>query len=152
MYNFPEELREVVNDHWSQFPPQHPLVADIFGILFFVLTVVNFIANSLVIYVYLGTEELKTPVRISKKEKYINSQVLFFHFQANMLMVNLAISDLCIFCSQGPALFINAFAADFWMYGTLWCKLYGCTGGIFGNFSYSPQAHCGHIGIFVQKL
>ena len=69
MYNFPEELREVVNDHWSQFPPQHPLVADIFGILFFVLTVVNFIANSLVIYVYLGTEELKTPVRISKKEK-----------------------------------------------------------------------------------
>ena len=69
MYNFPEELREVVNDHWSQFPPQHPLVADIFGILFFVLTVVNFIANSLVIYVYLGTEELKTPVRISKKKK-----------------------------------------------------------------------------------
>ena len=62
MYNFPEELREVVNDHWSQFPPQHPLVADIFGILFLVLTVVNFISNFLVIYVYLGTEELRTPV------------------------------------------------------------------------------------------
>ena len=62
-----------------------------------------------------------------------------------MLMVNLAISDLCIFCSQGPALFINAFAADFWMYGTLWCKLYGCTGGIFGNFSYSPHTHCGQL-------
>ena len=62
MYNFPEELREVVNDHWSQFPPQHPLVADIFGILFLVLTVVNFTSNFLVIYVYLGTEELRTPV------------------------------------------------------------------------------------------
>ena len=64
MYNFPEELREVVNDHWSQFPPQHPLVADFFGILFLILTVVNFIANSLVIYVYLGTPELRTPVSI----------------------------------------------------------------------------------------
>ena len=54
-------------------------------------------------------------------------------FQANMFMVNLAISDLGIFCSQGPLMFINAFASDFWMYGTLWCKLYGCTGGIFGS-------------------
>ena len=65
--------------------------------------------------------------------------VLFqLNFQANMLMVNLAISDLCIFCSQGPLMFINAFASDFWMYGTLWCQLYGCTGGIFGNFFPLP--------------
>ena len=49
-----------------------------------------------------------------------------------MLMVNLAISDLGIFTTQGPLMFINAFASPFWMWGSFMCRLYGCLGGIFG--------------------
>ena len=49
-----------------------------------------------------------------------------------MLMVNLAVSDLAMFTTQGPLMFINAFASPFWMYGSFMCKLYGCLGGIFG--------------------
>ena len=64
MDNFPEDLREVVSDHWAQFPPQHPLIVDFFGILFFCLTITNLFANSLVIYVFLANKDLRTPVRI----------------------------------------------------------------------------------------
>ena len=50
-------------------------------------------------------------------------------------MINLAISDLGIFTTQGPLMFINAFASPFWLYGSFMCKLYGCLGGIFGACS-----------------
>ena len=42
MDNFPEELREVVNDHWAQFPPQiwgqNPMVVQFFAIFYFLVT------------------------------------------------------------------------------------------------------------------
>ena len=56
-----------------------------------------------------------------------------FTLQANMLMVNLAVSDCGIFITQGPLMFINAFASPFWLYGAFMCRLYGCLGGIFGK-------------------
>ena len=62
MDNFPEELREVVHDHWGQFPPQHPLVVDMFGIFFLFLTFVCLFGNGLVIYIFLFTKSLRTPV------------------------------------------------------------------------------------------
>ena len=64
MDHFPDELREVVHNHWGTFPPQHPLVVDLFGILFFVLTFASFFGNGLVIYVFLATKSLRTPVSI----------------------------------------------------------------------------------------
>ena len=65
MDHFPDELREVVHNHWGTFPPQHPLVVDLFGILFFVLTFASFFGNGLVIYVFLATKSLRTPVSIT---------------------------------------------------------------------------------------
>ena len=62
MDNFPDELREVVHDHWASFPPQHPLVVDLFGVFFLVLTFASFFGNGLVIYVFLATKNLRTPV------------------------------------------------------------------------------------------
>ena len=62
MDGFPDELREVVDNHWEQFPPQHPMVIDFFGVLFFFLWCICFFGNALVIYVFLGAKELRTPV------------------------------------------------------------------------------------------
>ena len=56
LYDLPDDLKEVVSDHWAKFPPQHPLITHIFGILFFVLWVVNFFGNGLVIYIFLKTK------------------------------------------------------------------------------------------------
>ena len=113
MDGFPDHLRDVVDDHWGTFPPQHPLVVDLFGIFFFVLTLASVFGNGLVIYVFLTTKSLRTPT--------------------NMYIINLALADVGIMLTQGPLMFINAFTSDFWMWGSLICKLYGCTGGIFGK-------------------
>ena len=62
MDGFPDELREVVDSHWEQFPPQHPMVIDFFGVLFFFLWCICFFGNALVIYVFLTSKDLRTPV------------------------------------------------------------------------------------------
>ena len=62
MDGFPDELREVVDSHWEQFPPQHPMVIDFFGVLFFFLWCICFLGNALVIYVFLTSKDLRTPV------------------------------------------------------------------------------------------
>ena len=133
--NFPESLREVVHDHWGTFPPQHPLVVDLFGIFFFVLTFLSLFGNGLVIYVFLATKSLRTTViLIYLIIKWCWTVLeLRFLFQTNMFVVNLALSDCGIMLTQGPLMFINAFYDNHWMWGSFLCKLYGCTGGIFGK-------------------
>ena len=59
---FPDQIRDVVHEHWGKFPPQHPLVVDIFGLIFFLLTIMSLFGNGLVIYIFLATKQLRTPV------------------------------------------------------------------------------------------
>jgi len=61
-----------------------------------------------------------------------------------MFIVNLAISDVGIMLTQGPLMFINAFASDFWMWGSLLCKIYGAMGGIFGTSSILSMVVIGY--------
>ena len=60
------ELREVVNDHWAQFPPQiwgqNPMVVQFFAIFYFLVTSICVVGNILVIYVFLSNKELRIPV------------------------------------------------------------------------------------------
>ena len=62
MDGFPDELREVVHEHWGTFPPQHPMIVDFFGILFFFFWCIAFFGNGCVIYIFLTTKSLRTPV------------------------------------------------------------------------------------------
>ena len=64
MDNFPEHLKDVVNEHWAQFPPRNNFVVLFFGVCFAFLTIVNLVTNSFVIYVYLTNKELCIPVSI----------------------------------------------------------------------------------------
>ena len=65
MDGFPDELREVIHEHWGQFPPQNPMIIDLFGIMFFFLAFFSFCGNGFVIYVFLSKKSLRTPVSIS---------------------------------------------------------------------------------------
>lgn len=44
--DMPDELREVVDDYWGQFPPQHPLIKDAFGVLLASSTLCHFLATA----------------------------------------------------------------------------------------------------------
>ena len=63
--DMPDELREVVDDYWGTFPPQHPLIKDAFGVMFGLLFIISFFGNGCVLYVFLGTKSLRTPVSFS---------------------------------------------------------------------------------------
>ena len=113
MDNFPEDLKRVVHEHWGQFPPQHPLIGDLIGFIFFFLWCTSFFGNAVVIYIFMSEKSLRTPT--------------------NIFIVNLAFSDMCMITTQGLPCVITAFASDHWMFGALLCEVYACLGGIFGN-------------------
>jgi hypothetical protein len=60
--DFPPDLKDIVHPYWGEFPPQHPLITDLFGILFFVLWIVAVLGNGCVILVFLTTKNLRTAV------------------------------------------------------------------------------------------
>jgi len=113
--DFPDELREVVHDHWGNYPPQHPLIKDAFGLLFGMLFIVAASGNLCVIYVFMGTKRLRTP--------------------SNLFIVNLAFSDLLMYTTQAFPVFINTLYSSTWMYGANGCRIYACIGAIFGTVS-----------------
>jgi r-opsin len=62
--NFPEDLKSVVHPHWGTFPPQHPLIVDLFGVIFFFFWIIAFLGNGCVIYIFLSTKSMRSPVGI----------------------------------------------------------------------------------------
>jgi len=114
--DMPDELREVVDEYWGQFPPQHPLIKDAFGILFGLLYIISFFGNGCVLYVFLTTKTLRTPT--------------------NYFVLNLAFSDLLMMTGQALPIFFNMVAGeDYWCWGVLGCKLYAVHGAIVGTSS-----------------
>eukprot|EP00095_Tigriopus_kingsejongensis_P007511 maker-scaffold103_size370364-snap-gene-0.19 protein:Tk07511 transcript:maker-scaffold103_size370364-snap-gene-0.19-mRNA-1 annotation:"opsin" len=111
----PAGLESVLPDIWKNYPPEHPMITDFFAVVIFILWGINVVGNGLVIFVFLTTKTLRTPT--------------------NMFVVNLAFSDLCMMTFMGPSVAVNAFVSDYWIYGALYCQLYGLIGAIFGTAS-----------------
>ena len=132
---------EVIDEHWGQFPPQHPLINHIVGICFLFLWLINLFGNGSVCYIFLKVKSLRTP--------------------SNMFVVNLAFSDLCMMTTMGLPVIINAFTQRYWMWGPFGkkihiirfyfkqflisaCRLYGCLGAIFGTCSIMTMVVIGY--------
>ena len=49
----PEDVLAVTHEHWMQFPPCHPFIQHICGLLFFVLWFISTVGNGLVIFIFL---------------------------------------------------------------------------------------------------
>lgn len=43
----------VTHHHWTVFPPVHPFIQHVVGIIFFCLWIVSCVANGLVVFVFL---------------------------------------------------------------------------------------------------
>jgi hypothetical protein len=50
-------------DIWKKFPPQHPLIIHVVALIYILLWIVNTVGNWLVIYIFVPTKSLRTPVR-----------------------------------------------------------------------------------------
>ncbi|XP_071132770.1 rhodopsin, GQ-coupled-like [Mytilus edulis] len=109
-----------IHPHWKQFD----LVPDhwhfMVGVYITIVGITGIIGNSIVIWIFSTTESLKTP--------------------SNMLITNLAVSDLIFSAVNGfPLLSISAFNRK-WMWGDTACQFYGFIGGLFGLMSINTLA------------
>lgn len=120
----PADVMEVVDPHWSQFPPANPLIPHFFGILFFFLWMISFVGNGCVIYIFLKVKSLRTPT--------------------NMFVINLALADLLMMTTMGPTVTINVFVQRYWLWGPFGCKLYGFTGAVMGVVSICSMVVIGY--------
>nr|CAH0102306.1 unnamed protein product [Daphnia galeata] len=116
----PEDMKALTHPHWNKFPPVNPMWHYLLGLVYIILGATSITGNGLVLHLFLKTKDLKTP--------------------ANMFVVNLAFSDICMMITQFPIFVYNCFNGGVWLFGPFLCELYACTGSIFGLCSICTMA------------
>lgn len=108
----PENIKHMVHKHWYNFPPVNPMWHYLLGVIYIFLGFFSITGNGLVIYLYVKSKALKSP--------------------ANLLIVNLALSDLIMLTTNFPVFAYNCFSGGRWMFSATYCELYACLGAITG--------------------
>nr|QIW86033.1 opsin M5 [Neogonodactylus oerstedii] len=108
----PEEIKDLVHPHWYNFPPVNPMWHYLLGTVYIFLGIISVFGNSIVIYLFFKSKILRTP--------------------ANILVLNVAISDLIMTLSNYPTFIYNCFHGGVWMFSAFWCSMYGALAGVTG--------------------
>jgi len=85
----PQEMMYLVDTYWFQYPPLNPLWHSLLGFALFVFSIIAYLGNLCVIFIFTKTRSLRTP--------------------SNLLVVNLAVSDFMIMFTMGPPMMVNCF-------------------------------------------
>uniref|UniRef100_A0A481C576 Melanopsin isoform 1 n=1 Tax=Sus scrofa TaxID=9823 RepID=A0A481C576_PIG len=110
----PKEILHMVDAHWYQYPPLNPLWYALVGLWVGVMGCLSIAGNFVVIWVFMNTKSLRTP--------------------ANLLVVNLAISDFLMMFTMFPPMMITCYWRA-WTLGAFFCEVYGFLGSLFGCVS-----------------
>nr|QWV42615.1 long wavelength sensitive opsin 1 [Nitops pallipennis] len=113
------DMIHLVDPYWYQFPPMNPLWYGILGFMIAVLAFISIMGNGMVIYIFSTTKSLRTP--------------------SNLLVVNLAFSDFCMMATMSFPMIINCYN-ETWVWGPLFCAVYGMFGSLFGCVSIWTMA------------
>lgn len=115
----PQEVRHKVPSHWHQFDAPHPLWQPILGTLYIMIGSLSVTGNTIVLWIFGTTRSLRSGT--------------------NLLVMNLALSDLCMMLTQFPVLVTNCYNQR-WTLGALACEVYGFCGALFGTVSIITMA------------
>merc|ERR1712142_1239040 len=108
----PDHFKSKIHPHWAQFPPVNPMWHYVLGFIYIILTIMCCGGNAAVMYLYTKASYLKTP--------------------ANLLVINLALSDFIMMFTNGPPFIYNCFQGGRWMFSTLNCELFAAFGAVTG--------------------
>ncbi|XP_064091417.1 compound eye opsin BCRH2-like [Macrobrachium nipponense] len=108
----PEHMKHMIHQHWYSFPPVNPMWHYLLGVIYVLLGFFSITGNGLVVYLFIVAKGLKSP--------------------ANLLVVNLALSDLIMLTTNFPFFAYNCFMGGQWMFSALYCEIYACLGAITG--------------------
>ncbi|XP_032792245.1 compound eye opsin BCRH2 [Daphnia magna] len=113
IYNFaPEEIRSFLHPHWHNQKAPHPMMYYFFGLLYTVIGVVAISGNWMVLRILGSFPSLRTP--------------------ANMLVMNLAVSDFLLMITLIPECVYNFFTGGPWQFGDLGCQIHAFCGALCG--------------------
>jgi len=108
----PDTIKHLVHEHWYNFPPVNPMWHYLLGVIYIFLGFFSIVGNTMVIYLYMKAPQLKTPT--------------------NMLVVNLALSDLIMLTTNFPPFAYNCFMGGRWMFSAEYCAIYAALGAVTG--------------------
>ncbi|XP_066989863.1 compound eye opsin BCRH1-like [Macrobrachium rosenbergii] len=108
----PEEIKHMVHQHWYSFPPVNPMWHYLLGVIYIFLGFFSITGNLIVIHLYFKAKFLQTP--------------------ANLLVVNLAVSDMIMLTTNFPPFAYNCFMGGRWMFSAFYCQLYAALGAVTG--------------------
>ncbi|XP_071546445.1 rhodopsin-like [Panulirus ornatus] len=115
----PEDVQHKVPRHWHQFEAPHPLWQPILGTFYILIGAVAMMGNSLVLWIFGTTRSLRCGT--------------------NLLVMNLALTDLLMVLTQFPVLVANCYNHR-WTLGPAACEIYGFCGALFGTVSIITMA------------
>ncbi|GFT71638.1 ocellar opsin [Nephila pilipes] len=107
----PIDMLPLIHEHWYSFPPMKGIWHIILGLAIILLGIVSLSGNGVVLYLMASVRSLRTP--------------------ANLLVMNLALSDFCMLAFMMPTMAPNCFG-ETWVLGPLMCEVYGMFGSLFG--------------------
>ncbi|XP_071516834.1 compound eye opsin BCRH1-like [Panulirus ornatus] len=108
----PDTIKDMVHQHWYKFPPVNPMWHYLLGVIYIFLGFFSIVGNGLVIYLFIRSAPLRSP--------------------ANLLVVNLALSDLIMLTTNFPPFAYNCFSGGQWMFSAFFCELYAALGAVTG--------------------
>ncbi|XP_071534214.1 rhodopsin-like [Panulirus ornatus] len=114
----PEDMLDLIDPHWYQFPPMNPLWYGLVCFFNVITATIAIIGNSTVIYVFSQTKSLRTP--------------------SNYFVINLAVSDFIMMFCMCPPLILNSYHKT-WIFGPFNCWLYAAIGSLTGCCSISSM-------------
>jgi len=108
----PPDVLAFLHEHWHSYSPLSPLWYYGFALWYIVSGLISVFGNILVLYIFLKHQPLRTP--------------------SNMLVMNLALSDLCIMGTLFPECVINFLCGGVWQFGEYACIVHAFCGALFG--------------------
>jgi len=108
----PPDVLAFLHEHWWKFSPLSPLWYYGFALWYIVSGFISVFGNILVLYIFTKHAPLRTP--------------------SNMLVMNLALSDLCIMGTLFPECVINFMCGGVWQFGEYACIIHAFCGALFG--------------------
>lgn len=107
-----EDVRSFLHPHWKTQKAPHPAMAYLFGLIYFTIGFLAISGNWMVLSILSKFKHLRTP--------------------ANILVMNLAISDLLLMLCLIPEAVFNFFTGGPWKFGAMACQIHAFSGALMG--------------------
>lgn len=107
-------MAHLINPYWNQFPPMDREWYNLLTLYMLIIGIVSWCGNGVVIFIFSSSRALRTP--------------------ANLLIINLGLSDFGMMLLNTPMMGINLYYRT-WILGPMMCDVYAGLGSAFGCIS-----------------